>query len=327
MSRSQTPLGSRRDDDDWDYFPTHFLTLVTAEGTLPRRRRWIRVWRGDCRLPPRTRGAERVRPRARARVSPGDFPATTAQALTQVQFDTPRGRVGSPAALNDFRVNDDINVWQACGLGGGSLINSNVVLRPEPRLFDDPAWPEAFRRDRETLLEEGYRRAEEMLRPTPYPASAPPLRKLRALETVAAQGRDTCYRPPIAVSFADGVNHVGVAEKACTLCGQCNAGCNYGAKKTLTTNYLPDARNHGAELFTEVSVRSVEPTASGYRVHLDAVGAGRGPSTRRCSGSRPTSSFWPRGRWGRPRSCSGRAGRGSLRRRRSEIASARTGGS
>jgi cholesterol oxidase len=56
-----------------------------------------------------------------------------------------------------------------------------LALRPDPRLWDDPRWPAAVRDDLPTLVEDGYRRAAEMLRPTPLPADFPDLPKLRAL--------------------------------------------------------------------------------------------------------------------------------------------------
>ena len=84
-----------------------------------------------------------------------------------------------------------------------------------------------------------------MLKPTPYPDSFPKLPKLQAHEKSAAHLDEKFYRPPINVTFEDGVNHVGVEQKACKLCGDCVSGCNYSAKNTVLMNYLPDAKNHG----------------------------------------------------------------------------------
>ena len=42
-------------------------------------------------------------------------------------------------------------------------------------------------------------------------------------------------------------------QPACNACGNCVSGCNTGAKNTLNMNYLPDAKVHGAKIFTEVS--------------------------------------------------------------------------
>ncbi|MBW0009962.1 MAG: GMC family oxidoreductase N-terminal domain-containing protein, partial [Pseudonocardiales bacterium] len=205
---------------------------------------------------------------------PGEYPDTGPEALTEIQVDFPEGHLGSRTGLYDMRVDEDLNVVLGCGLGGTSLINANVSLRADQRVFDDPRWPEALRSDLGTLMEDGYQRAEEMLKPTPLPDGKAGLKKLQALadSSVALPGR--FYRPPINVTFTDHVNHVGVEQKACTLCGDCVSGCNYGAKNTVLMNYLPDARNHGAEIFTQVAVRFVQRRNDRWLVHYQVLGTG-----------------------------------------------------
>ncbi|QDU65395.1 alpha/beta fold hydrolase [Engelhardtia mirabilis] len=209
------------------------------------------------------------------------FPTTLGAAKDELSFTlTTReasARLGNPNGLYDFRVNDDVNVFQGNGLGGTSLINANVALRPTPEVFEGDAWPDALVEDGGEGLERGFQRAEAMLQPTPYPAGAPELKKLSALERSAeALGAGHCfYRPPINVAFEDRVNAAGVTQVACNLCGDCVTGCNTGSKGTLTQNYLPDAVRHGAEIFTEASVRHVERQGDGWVVHFDALCAGR----------------------------------------------------
>ena len=188
--------------------------------------------------------------------------------------------------LFDFHINPDINVFVGCGLGGTSLVNANVALRAEPRVFDDPLWPVELRNpkpvdqnleiDHATPLEDSYSRAEEMLKPNPYPQSEPTLPKLTALEKSAKQMGRKFYRPPINVNFTvEGPNHVGVEQHKCTECGDCVTGCNYAAKNTLIMNYLPDAVNHGAEIFTEVSVRWIERKNNQWVIQCEVLGVGR----------------------------------------------------
>ncbi|MGH9278381.1 MAG: GMC family oxidoreductase N-terminal domain-containing protein [Acidimicrobiales bacterium] len=205
---------------------------------------------------------------------PGEYPDTLAEAVDSMQIDFPEGHVGSRTALYNMHVDRDINVIHGCGLGGTSLINANVSLRADPRLFDDRRWPQALRDDVGTLIEEGYDRATEMLKPTPLPDHIG-LHKLDALARSAAHAGGTFYRVPINVTFQDGVNHVGVEQSACTLCGDCVSGCNYGAKNTTLMNYLPDARNRGAKIFTQVDVRSVEPKDGKWLVHYQLLDTGR----------------------------------------------------
>jgi cholesterol oxidase len=207
---------------------------------------------------------------------PGEYPRTPTQAVEQLQVDLPGARIGPRTGLYDLRLNEDINVAIGCGLGGTSLINANVSLRPEPRVFEDPRWPAPLRGGEDAALAAGFERAIEMLEPTPYPDDFPRLRKLQALRDSGehlAPGKTYC--PPINVTFRDGINRVGVEQHACTLCGDCVSGCNYGAKNTLIMNYLPDARNHGAEIFTETSVQRLERRDDRWLVYYEPVGVGR----------------------------------------------------
>ena len=207
-------------------------------------------------------------------LQPGEYPDAMTEALAELQVDSKEGHLGKPTALYDFRRNDDMNVFQGCGLGGTSLVNANVAIPAEDRVFDDERWPEPLR-GRPSELDDGYRRAREMLRPEPFPDEFPQLKKLEALKTAGAYLESDFYRPPIAVNFREGVNHVGVHQPACPLVGDCVTGCNYGAKNTTLMNYLPDARNHGAEIYTEVSVRRLERREGGWLVHYDVLEAGR----------------------------------------------------
>ena len=100
---------------------------------------------------------------------PGDFPESSLEGMREVQMDMANRRVGSPNALFDFRVNPDISVLVGCGLGGTSLINANVAILPDERVWLDPVWPKAIRADVERGIADGVNRAREMLRVAPMP--------------------------------------------------------------------------------------------------------------------------------------------------------------
>ena len=206
-------------------------------------------------------------------LQPGEYPDSAAEALREFQVDHPRGRAGPDTGLFDFHVNDDMNVFVGCGLGGTSLVNANVCLEAERRVFEDEAWPQALRA--EGALASGYERAREMLRPERYPAALPQLAKLSALERAGNGTGGHFYRPPINVTFEDGENHVGVHQQACRLCGDCVSGCNYRAKNTTLMNYLPDAVNHGAEIYTQARVSHLERRAGRWVVHYALLDQGR----------------------------------------------------
>lgn len=208
---------------------------------------------------------------------PGEFPETEHEAVGEMRADTPEGTL-NPQGLYDMRFYDDINVLVGCGLGGTSLINANVSIRADTRLFEDPRWPRAVRDDLSTRIEAGYQRAFEMLKPTPMPDRVK-LSKLRAQEQSAKLIGAPFHRTDLNVTFDEipgGVNHVGVPQEPCNQCGDCVTGCNYGSKNTTLMTYLPDAVNHGAEIYTEIEVRRVSRTDDGkYAVHYRILDARR----------------------------------------------------
>lgn len=208
---------------------------------------------------------------------PGDFPDGLLAGVRDIQAQTADGRIGSPTALYDLHVNADMNVLVGCGLGGTSLINANVALRPGRDVFDDERWPQPLRGNRD-LLEPYFETAERWLGSEPYPRTRPTPPKLSALDTGALAVGENAVRPPINVTFTDAVSAGGVAQPACNDCGDCVSGCNVGAKNTVLMNYLPDAHRHGAEIFCEVEVDSVVPAggeAGRWTVWYRPVATGR----------------------------------------------------
>lgn len=208
----------------------------------------------------------------------GEFPADEVEAAEQSQAstpDTPRGRLGSPLGLFDFHVEPDFTILRGCGLGGTSLINAGVALPADDRVFAQPQWPRALASDLAEL-----RRCEAiartMLEPRTYPSGWPRLAKLDAHRRSAEHMRERFELAPINVCFETGQNAFGSERQQCTLCGDCVTGCNVGAKHTVTQTYLRDAWNHGAAIFTEITVDRVERAREGgWAVHLRPSAAGR----------------------------------------------------
>jgi cholesterol oxidase len=204
---------------------------------------------------------------------PGDFPARATAAAREVQVTGPNGRAGSETALFDIRVGADVDVMMACGLGGTSLINANVCLSPDPRVFEDDAWPAEVRSDR--LLAEGFLRARHMLRPEPS-ADTASFQKVAALALAASSFGRGIDPVPLHVAYRDGHNAAGVFQEGCTACGDCCGGCNVGAKTTVASTYLADAEAFGAEIFTEAPVERIAKEADGkWRVWLKPARASR----------------------------------------------------
>ncbi|MEA2264700.1 MAG: cholesterol oxidase [Solirubrobacteraceae bacterium] len=183
---------------------------------------------------------------------------------------------------------DGIDAVCAAGLGGGSLIYANVLLRKDERWFvtEDLArggyedWP-VTRAD----LDPHYDEVERRIGVQRYPLDAPPYdrtSKVLAYRDAADRLGLDWSLVPLAVTFANPgaapvpgepilearANLHGRTRQTCRLCGECDVGCNYGAKNTLDYTYLTDAWHAGADLRTRCEVRSFEPRdAGGYAVH------------------------------------------------------------
>lgn len=220
------------------------------------------------------RAGKRVAVLERGReVVTGEFPARFPD--MRKEFRVTGGVVdsGPETALFDVRLGRDMHVLVGCGLGGGSLVNAGVALRPDPRVFADPVWPGQVRQD--GLIDEGYKRAARWLRPRADPRAAELTKYQSLLKASRAVGKPP-IAPNVVVSFEDNVNPAGVAQPACTRCGDCCAGCNVGAKNTVALTYLPEAAGHGAELFTHAKVSHVEPLPGGgwtvWLARLDGSG-------------------------------------------------------
>ncbi len=200
-------------------------------------------------------------------ILPGEFPRTLAEARRELQVDLNGFHINSGSALYDLRINDDVNVFVGCGLGGTSLINANVAAFPDDRVFETSRWPKALRSDL-IGLQNGRKRAECMFNPAIYPNTEPVLLKLSALRAAAEHAKLPFVQPHINVNFRPKhVNPAGVEQPCCKLCGDCTSGCNLGAKTTVHLTYLADAEAHGAKIFTEVTARYIEPVGPPWRVH------------------------------------------------------------
>src|SRR3954452_13208422 len=129
---------------------------------------------------------------------PGSFPRSPRKLKTNF-WDPSRGLQG----MFDVWGFSGLDGLVSSGLGGGSLIYANVLLRKDERWFDDPAerWP-VSRAD----LESHYDRAERMLGATEYPLGHTPYdRTPKTLAfRAAAEARGLDWRPvPLAVTFAN----------------------------------------------------------------------------------------------------------------------------
>jgi cholesterol oxidase len=211
---------------------------------------------------------------------PGDYPDTLWKLLREVQVGGRTRPWWSSTALYDFRPNPGMTVLVGCGLGGTSLINANVAIEPEDDAFTS-GWPPQITRE---ALAPYYARARRGLGVSALDGGVAAFAKAGAMERVRTRLELKSVETALAVTFPGAgapVDRHVAAPIACTGCGDCVSGCNYGAKNTLIMNYLPRARARGAHILTEARVGSIAPlraagpAAPRWAVHFELVGAGR----------------------------------------------------
>lgn len=210
---------------------------------------------------------------------PGEYPWDLDDAAKEMQVNTDKKHIGNETGLYEFYMGKEMTVFKGCGLGGTSNVNANVSIEPESRVFEDIRWPDAIRTNMQPL-KDGFEKARKMLKPTPYPegkSGYPELAKTIGMKTSAAAMKEEFRYLDINVNFEydNQPNHVGVEQKKCNNCGDCVTGCNHHAKNTLIMNYLPDAINHGAEIFCEVGVQYVERKNNKWLVYFNLYNVGR----------------------------------------------------
>jgi cholesterol oxidase len=182
----------------------------------------------------------------------------------------------------DVRPLNDVFVVQAAGYGGGSLIYANVQMRPPADVFAD-GWPRGYSR---AALDPYYDLVAYMLdvapvQPDPATGEEPP--KTRLMEDAATRlgRRAQFFRPNLAVRFEGAgeparPNKFGALQSGCLHCGECDIGCNVGAKNTLDLNYLAVAEELGAEVGTECEVTRIAAGENGFELRfLDHTAGGR----------------------------------------------------
>jgi len=169
------------------------------------------------------------------------------------------------------------------GLGGGSLIDANTLLRKDEKWFvhEEPDrngyeyWP-VTRAD----LDPHYDRVERMLGAQRYPFethapynSTPKTRQLKYaaeqlglewdLLNLAVTFANKGCEPEIGMPIKGPENLHNAPRFTCRLCGECNLGCNFGSKNSLDLNVLTRAWQCGAEIRTLCEVREIGSRANG----------------------------------------------------------------
>ncbi|MBZ0273734.1 GMC family oxidoreductase N-terminal domain-containing protein [bacterium] len=177
--------------------------------------------------------------------------------------------------LFEYHAFDTLDVITGSGVGGGSLIYTNMQVAPDDDFFD--AFPPEISPGE---MRPYYDLVREMQRPEPIREL--PEKNVRFAEAVRAAGAGEVRYPDLAVVFARPgdprgrvTNAAGVTQQSCNYCGECIVGCNETAKTTLDLTYIPWAISHGAELRPLCEAIAIGRESWGYGVRYRDHRTGR----------------------------------------------------
>ncbi|WP_305684031.1 alkaline phosphatase D family protein [Hydrogenophaga sp.] len=205
---------------------------------------------------------------------PGDFPNDFSGVPKHFRVNIP-GRgvpLGRASGLVEISVGQGMVAVTGNGLGGGSLINAGVLMRPDADVFTQDAWPAEIRHGfgpvtGTSWLDQAFTTAEDALGGHTFesPVKDRQLCKTEALFDVAAAIRPD--HPGLRITQTK----LTVDPDRCTACGDCASGCNVpGAKLTLSTSYLRKAlATCRVQIVTQAQVYKFEP---GTPNDMDAAG-------------------------------------------------------
>jgi cholesterol oxidase len=154
------------------------------------------------------------------------------------------------------------------GVGGGSLVYANVLMRPDDAIFSHPSWRHL--QDWKVILAPHYETAEHMLGVGPNPRQWPADAVLK--DIASEMGVQSTFHPTSVGVFFGSSQDVegqevqdpyfdgqGPSRNTCIHCGGCMVGCRYNAKNTLPKNYLYFAEKSGVKILAEANTHNVIP--------------------------------------------------------------------
>jgi len=161
-----------------------------------------------------------------------------------------------------------IMILHGAGVGGGSLVYANTLMRPEEKIFRGSGWPKSV--DWVKELWPFFETAKKMLGVATNPYLAPNDLAIKQIGEKMGVA-DTFHATEVGIYFGkpdvkvhdpyfmgDGPDRVG-----CNFCGGCMIGCPNGAKNTLDKNYLFFAEKWGVKIFSGLRADKVTPTGAG----------------------------------------------------------------
>lgn len=204
---------------------------------------------------------------------PRDFPRTNWAVKDYLWL--PRLGFHGIQVLSFFR---HVTVLHGRGVGGGSLVYANTLVRPGEEVLRGPDWGGA---DWNARLDPHYEEARRMLGATPSPGVGRADELLREVGR-ELRGHDTFRVHDLGIYFGDPDVTVpdpyfggrGPERTGCTRCGACMTGCRVGAKNTLDRNYLWLAEGLGARIVPETLATEIREVEGGYEVRTRSLRRG-----------------------------------------------------
>jgi cholesterol oxidase len=184
----------------------------------------------------------------------------------------------------NFFPKSDAYIVAGSGLGGGSLVYANILMKMPEDFFQ--TWPGGITRKK---LDPYYDKALKMLEGRRYPYETDPYYNqtpktkafIEAFDSLSP-GKETTSPPErefphLAIRFkgdfpgAQSKNNQGIIQSSCIKCGECDIGCNFHAKNTLDLNYIARAESRellgtsgkAATVKTHALVYDIEPLPEG----------------------------------------------------------------
>lgn len=202
-------------------------------------------------------------------VGSGPCGAVAAYELAAAGHDVILLEEGPPFTVRDFELSGPLSMsrtmregglrmthgttmptMQAIALGGGSLVNSAICVRPPDAVFDRWATRFDLERTDRAHLDPHFDAISEFLGIAPTPD--------------AVQGRRNLL-------FRDACQALGVSSepiprnvRGCRGSGECFTGCRSRAKQSMDVSYVPAALRAGARVLTSLQVQQIH--RSGRRV-------------------------------------------------------------
>jgi choline dehydrogenase-like flavoprotein len=200
-------------------------------------------------------------------VGSGPCGAVAAYELANAGHDVILVEEGPPFTVRDFEFDGNLSMtrtmregglrmtrgttmptMQAVALGGGSLVNSAICVRPPDSVFR--RWATNFdleRTDRENL-DPHFDAVSEFLGIAPTPDEVQGPRNLLFRDACDAMGIES---EPISRNV-----------RGCRGSGECFTGCRSRAKQSMDVSYVPAALRAGARVLTSLQVQTIRRSGS-----------------------------------------------------------------